>query len=179
MISNLLDDLHTRPLSNTIEAADIITTVYHDLRVPEYPDDFDHHRASADLESILSGRRVDAFPWERRGNAQIIPNAGYGCIMETQLPECIQRLRADSSTRRASVVFWDGKGSPSCTLAADFKVRAGVLNAVFFQRSTDESQLPYDLFNFTGITRRVWEGLDDVQLGTLVLVTCSLHRLVG
>lgn len=171
-------DSHYRTVSNTLERDQIFTAIYHDLKNPQYPEDFDYVRAEADLASILSGNLIDAYPLERVDGKAIIPNSGYGFVMKSQLPTAVKKLQSDPDTRQASVVFWDGQGSPSCTLGADFKVRQGVLNAVFWQRSSDESQLYFDLYNFTGITHWVYERLNNVELGQLVLITTSLHRYV-
>ena len=165
-----------RKVGNTRERDQMLNQIHVDMKQPWYPHDFDHSRASADLQSILDGGLVDAFAWLREKGRTQIPNAGYGWIMAEQLPAALHKLRTDPDTRQASVVFWNGQGTPSCTLCADFKIRDGQLNAVFFQRSSDESQMFYDIFNFVGITRWLWERLNDVELGKLILMSTSLHR---
>lgn len=165
-----------RTVSNTIEADRILVTVEHDLKNPIYTLDFDYQRAEADLQSILSGKMINAFRLRWEYDNIRIPSSRYGFIMEEQLPSVVEELKRDQNSNYGSVVFWDGKDTLPCALTADFKIRHGVLNAVFFQRSTYKKQLPYDLYNFTGITRWVCERLENIELGMLVLVTTSLFQ---
>lgn len=168
-------------VGNTTEPSDLVSTVTLDLAFPVYPADFDHQRAQADLESILSACGVDAYPSlaPGAGTRQVIANSGYGSIMATQLPRAVELLNADPNTRRAAVTFWNGDGKPPCTLSAVYKVRDGRLHAVFFQRSTDADNVAYDLYNFAGIARWVRDRLTfPCELGTLALVTASLHTYV-
>jgi hypothetical protein len=168
-----------RQVGDTLERDELYTVTHHDMRDPIYPENFDYLRAQADLQSILDGSLTDAFPWVRENGVTRIPNAGYGWILHEQLPAALHRLRHNIHSRQASVVFWNGQGSPSCTLTADFKVRHGVLNSLFIQRSSDETQTPYDLYNFTGITRWIYDRLyDEIELGTLTLITTSSHRYI-
>lgn len=157
-----------RNLSNTIEVNNPFTIFTVDL--DEDFSDIDTVRAFLDLSSILSFSGVDAFKLNRFQ----IPNAGYGLMIKEQLPALIDRLKQDSESRRGSLTFWDGQGSPPCTLSADFKIREGKISAVFFQRSTDVLQLRYDLYNFVGITKEIACKLDITE-GEVSLITTSLH----
>jgi len=111
----------------------------------------------------------------------------YGVPFVDQLAYVVNTLRNDIDTRQATMTFWrqcppKTKDVP-CTIAIDFKIRKGRLNAHVFMRSSDVwLGVPYDSFNFTMMACRVLElyndGLADddrVGLGTCFLTAASSH----
>lgn len=113
----------------------------------------------------------------------------YGPRVVEQLDYVYDRLLKDSDTRQAVLTMWKPCPPPSkdipCTVALDFKRRAGRLNCHAFMRSSDAwLGLPYDVFSFSMIAARIATRLNSVffparrelvTLGTLYLTASSSH----
>ena len=98
-----------------------------------------------------------------------------------QLRAVVDLLRADSSSRQATVTLFDPsldyretKDKP-CTNLLRYKVRDGKLHALTFMRSNDVLLgYPYDAFNFTALQAVLAQALG-VGLGTYTHVVDSFH----
>jgi thymidylate synthase len=111
----------------------------------------------------------------------------YGPRFVWQLDYVIEKLRKDRNTRQATIMLWTQMPPPSkdvpCTVAMDFKIREGRLNAHVFMRSSDIwLGLPYDAFSFSMMAMQVLEKVNEDQtpgvfvgLGTLYVTAASSH----
>lgn len=110
----------------------------------------------------------------------------YGVRFSEQFIPTVDRLLDDPNTRQATMTLWrpelrKSKDMP-CTVAMDFKIREGMLNAHVFMRSSDVwLGLPYDVFSFSMMACNILEayklrgGYADVNLGVLYLTAASSH----
>ena len=111
----------------------------------------------------------------------------YGPRIWSQLSRTVELLCRDPDTRQAAISIWTPNPEPSkdtpCTIAIDFKIRGGELNAHVFMRSSDVwLGLPYDLASFSLLTVFVTWMLNrkgsKVIPGTLYLTASSSHLYV-
>ena len=116
----------------------------------------------------------------------------YGPRILSQFIYVVEKITSDPDTRQATMTIWTPNPGPSkdipCTVAMDFKLRDGRLNAHVFMRSSDVwLGLPYDVFAFTSVACTIVAALnrrmsDDekaagarVLPGTLFLTAASSH----
>ncbi len=121
----------------------------------------------------------------------------YGPRWRDQLGGALSRLRGDPTTRQAVITTWrpeyneetgakDGDGGDPvrlymetrdvpCTVATQYRLRGGVLDASVFMRSSDAwLGLPYDVFNFASLQRAVAAELG-AEGGSLSVHIGSTH----
>lgn len=177
------------------------------LTVPERK--LSYRGMAAEAYWILSGsdRLADLTPWlppyaEFSDDGETLWGA-YGPRFVKQLDYVVETIRADRDTRRATMALWrpdiyyqTWRSTPRdvpCTVAVDFKVRDGAINAHVFMRSSDLwLGLPYDAFSFSMMACRVAEELNGrssirdrdgnevarfapIGLGTLWITAASSH----
>jgi thymidylate synthase len=112
----------------------------------------------------------------------------YGPRIVPQLPYVVDKILGDPDTRQATLTVWTPSPAPSrdipCTVAMDFKLRGGLLNAHVFMRSSDIwLGLPYDIFSFTMVACKVISKLNQrllpdvtpVRPGLLYVTAASSH----
>lgn len=105
----------------------------------------------------------------------------YGERLKFYIPELIDKLKEDSSTRQATLSIYNSedmmrktKDTP-CTLALDFKIRDNKLHLHIFMRSNDLVWgLTYDLVAFT-MMQEIVANTIGVDLGNYNHTTASLH----
>jgi thymidylate synthase len=159
------------------------------LTVPERK--LNYRFAAAEAEWILRGsNRVEELtPYNARmaefsDDGETLAGA-YGVRFVAQLGYVVEKLR-DRNTRQATMTTWVPSPAPSrdipCTVALDFKIREGRLNAHVFMRSSDIwLGLPYDAFVFTMMSCRILEclnvisGVETILPGTLYITAASSH----
>ena len=119
----------------------------------------------AEAEWILRGSNLvaDLTPYNARmasfsDDGETLAGA-YGLRFVAQLQHVVEKLREDPNTRQATMTTWVPNPYPSkdtpCTVALDFKIREGRLNAHVFMRSSDIwLGLPYDAFAFSMMSAR-------------------------
>lgn len=149
---------------------------------------------AAEAYWILSGdNRVETIaPYNKNiaafsDDGEVFAGA-YGPPIENQLDYVVKTLVNDPDTRQAILTIWRPNPGPSkdipCTVAADFKIRNGKLNAHVFMRSSDVwLGLPYDVFNFSMLAALVTAKVNEInhgcgeqlELGTLFLTAASSH----
>lgn len=149
---------------------------------------------AAEAYWILSGdNRVETIaPYNKNISAfsddgEVFAGA-YGPPIENQLDYVVRTLVNDPDTRQAILTIWRQNPGPSkdipCTVAADFKIRDGKLNAHVFMRSSDVwLGIPYDIFNFSMLAALVCGKVNEInhscgeqlELGTLFLTAASSH----
>jgi thymidylate synthase len=153
-----------------------------------------HRFMAAEALWIIEGRDdlASLLPYARRmaefSDDGVTLAGAYGPRIGRQLPYVVSRLASDPDTRQATLTVWTPSPSPSkdvpCTVAIDFKVRGGRLNAHVFMRSSDVwLGLPYDLSSFALLTAHVVglvRGVEsnatpDLAPGTVYLTAASSH----
>lgn len=113
-----------------------------------------------DVESIRPySKAIDAF-----SDDGVYFAGAYGPKIVDQLPYVVRKLHKDNDTRQAVMNIWrenmrDTMDLP-CTLSLQFLIREGHLHCIANMRSSDLwLGWPYDIFNFSMVTRRVMELL--------------------
>ncbi len=104
----------------------------------------------------------------------------YGPRTVTQLPEVVEQLRRDPTTRQAVVSIWSTwdlmhVGDKPCTLSLQFLVRDGFLDMIVTMRSQDVwLGAAYDMFMFTQLRDTIARCLG-YRRGRYVHQVGSLH----
>jgi thymidylate synthase len=110
-------------------------------------------------------------------------HAPYGPRVATQIPEAIEWLRRDPSTRKAHVAFWDPQQDlwchdtrdHPCTTHAQFMIRDGALNMHVGMRANDAWRgFPYDVFQFCQLQLAIAASLG-LEPGTYYHHATSFH----
>src|SRR3972149_3947084 len=105
--------------------------------------------------------RVDPALFDRKSS--------YGPRVTDQVPGIVKALAVDPFTRHAVLLVENdvtevGTHALPCTVAVQFLLRRGALNAVVFMRSSDAAWgLPYDLFQFSLLTACVAASVGSVR----------------
>jgi thymidylate synthase len=126
---------------------------------------------------ILTGRRDLAFLTQYNKKMAEFSDDGmtlygaYGPRYVGQREYVVGKLLQDRDTRQATLTLWRVNPMPSkdipCTVAMDFKIRNGVLNAHVFMRSSDVwLGLPYDFFTFSMIALDILHAYNSRPNGT-------------
>lgn len=110
-------------------------------------------------------------------------HGAYGPRVRPQLPAVVSRLREDPDTRQAIIVLWDplhdlfvpdSRDYP-CTIALQYFVRGGALEAHTIMRSNDVWWgLAYDVFQFTQLQFTIANVLH-LDIGAYYHHVHSLH----
>lgn len=112
-----------------------------------------------------------------------IYHGAYGPRIRAQLPRVVDRLSADIDSRQAVLTIWDpaqdcytdGLRDYPCTIALQYMVRDGKLDAHTFMRSNDVWWgLAYDAFQFTQLQFTVAHALG-LPIGRYYHHANSLH----
>ena len=146
------------------------------------------------VESLLLFDKTDELKYFSKHN-QNISNfsddgehlyGAYGKRLNGNIVEAIEKLKEDNSTRQAVLPILtpmdmqhNTKDTP-CTLAIQFLIRDGYLNAITTMRSNDIIWgLPYDLFMFTIMQEVVYnelkKSIPNLKLGWYLHRPGSLH----
>lgn len=139
---------------------------------------------------ILEGsdRLADLAPYNpnmaRFSDDGVTLAGAYGPRIVPQIPYVVRKIVDDPATRQATLTIWTPNPASSkdvpCTVAMDFKLRAGRLDAHVFMRSSDVwLGLPYDAFSFSCVAFAVVGLLRgngvDAEPGTLYVTAASSH----
>lgn len=107
----------------------------------------------------------------------------YGPRIRTQLPQLINVLKKDESSRQALLQIWrpqddlwaDGAKDIPCTTSLQFLIRNSKLNLHTYMRSNDVWWgLSYDAFQFTQLQQTVANVLS-IEVGEYVHTAGSMH----
>lgn len=129
--------------------------------------------AAAEAAQVIGGVSYPQLMLDIAGNFGMFRDGGvfhgaYGPRLRGQLPFIVKRLSADSDTRQAVVTIWDPAADAfteelrdyPCTVALQWMVRDGRLDAHTFMRSNDVWWgLAYDAFMFTRLQLTIAEAL--------------------
>ena len=177
---------NTRELQDVSFLVDNIDSVFSTVRNPSKT------YALAELCWYLTGNRDKAFIsqfgsiWERLTDDGATNNSAYGYILQkqegfNQIEKIIELLKKDPNSRRA--VLNINKANPyviethdePCTIALQFLLRDGVLDASGMMRSNDiYFGLPYDIIYFTILQKIIADALG-VGYGAYHHHAVSLH----
>ena len=124
--------------------------------------------------------------WSKISDDGITSNSAYGYIMQhkfnfNQIEKIIELLRHDENSRRAVIninvpneYVIETLDEP-CTIAIQFLIREGKLNATVMMRSNDLwFGLPYDIPFFTELQKYIANELG-VEYGTYTHIVTSMH----
>lgn len=146
----------------------------------------------AEMVWYLSGSRsmewISKFGsiWTKLTDDGITNNSAYGYAIYfengySQLEQIIEILKADPNSRRAVININTPHpnklttNDERCTIALQYLVRDGKLNATTYMRSNDINfGVPYDVFYFTMLQRFVAKSLG-LEVGTYTHTATSLH----
>jgi thymidylate synthase len=108
----------------------------------------------------------------------------YGPLFVQQLTHVTRKLIDDADTRQAVITLWRPSPPPTrdvpCTVALQFVLRSGALDAHVFMRSSDAwLGVPYDWFNFTMMALRVAHTVNYYHGQTLVHDLGRLYFTAG
>lgn len=124
--------------------------------------------------------------WTKISDDGITSNSAYGYIMQhkfnfNQITKMIELLRDDKNSRRAVIninvpnEFVIETADEPCTIAIQFLIREGKLNATVIMRSNDLwFGLPYDIPFFTELQKYIANELG-VEYGTYTHFVTSMH----
>lgn len=108
-------------------------------------------------------------------------HGGYGRRLGPQIARCAERLMQDRDTRQAVMTIWDpfydaeDTRDLPCTIAMNFRIRAGKLNMGVVMRSNDVwLGTPYDVFMFTQL-QLTMANIVGVDVGRYTHHAWSLH----
>lgn len=179
----------------TLEILHVTTRVALNRPVVLVPDrrlNYSFMAAEALWVAAGSDRLADLLPWNQRmaefsDDGETLAGA-YGPKVVAQFDYVATTLLRDPTSRQAVLSLWERNPSPSkdipCTLALQFMIRDGRLDAHVFMRSSDVwLGLPYDLFTFAMVAVKLACRLnmtgqfnnDVVRLGDLYLTAASSH----
>jgi len=126
---------------------------------------------------LLSGSNPGfEYTYGERLRAWAIP----GTPALDQIQQAIARLRASSSTRRATAVTWivpvdSNKEEVPCMIVDDFKLRDGRLNLSIFFRSHDfAGAYPANLYGLARLLQYVADGVG-AEPGSISTTSASAH----
>lgn len=124
--------------------------------------------------------------WSKLSDDGITNNSAYGYILRykhgfNQIDKMIELLKKDPNSRRAVININVPNDEviethdEMCTIALQFLLRDGKLNATGIMRSNDLwTGTPYDIFYFTELQKYIANELD-VEYGTYTHFVSSLH----
>ena len=124
--------------------------------------------------------------WERLSDDGVTNNSAYGYILKykhgfNQIDKMIELLKEDPNSRRAVININVPNenvietNDEMCTIALQFLLRDGELNATGIMRSNDLwTGTPYDIFYFTEIQKYIARSLG-VGYGTYTHFVTSMH----
>lgn len=97
---------------------------------------------------------------------------------ESDLQECIGKLKDDMTSRQAVLQFDTGGNFPNCTVAIHFQVRSGMLSTSVFQRSMDvKEKFGQDYTIFRLMSHEVQDALNVNWRGTTIYITNAHYYL--
>jgi len=141
--------------------------------------------AAADALQVLGGFADHA--WAAQYNPRIAhygEHGAYGPRLAPQMPGVLERLRLDSSSRRAVALLWDRDRDLDyredatdypCTTEVQFLIRGGLVDLHVTMRSNDLWWgTPFDVFTFSQLQLTVATLLGR-EVGTYYHRTTSLH----
>lgn len=124
--------------------------------------------------------------WQILSDDGIVNNSAYGYILKykhgfDQIEKMVELLKFDKNSRRAVININVPNENvietkdEMCTIALQFLLRDGKLNATGIMRSNDMSTgTPYDIYYFTEIQKYIANALD-VDYGTYTHFVTSMH----
>ena len=153
----------------------VVEDPYRDMIPPGYS--WNEERLEEYARQLLSGDNPGfEYTYGERLRAWALP----GCASLDQIEQAIARLRASSSTRRATAVTWiapldSNREEVPCMIVDDFKLRDGQLHLSIFFRSHDfAGAYPANLY---GLARLLQYVADEVgaEPGSISTTSASAH----
>jgi len=153
----------------------VVEDPYRDMIPPGYS--WNEERLEEYARQLLSGDNPGfEYTYGERLRAWALP----GGVPLDQIEQAIARLRASSSTRRATAVTWiapvdSSKEEVPCMIVDDFKLREGRLHLSIFFRSHDfAGAYPANLY---GLARLLQYVADEVgaEPGSISTTSASAH----
>jgi len=153
----------------------VVEDPYGDMIPPGYS--WNEERLEEYARQLLSGDNPGfEYTYGERLRAWALP----GCASLDQIEQAIARLRASSSTRRATAVTWiapldSAREEVPCMIVDDFKLRDGRLNLSIFFRSHDfAGAYPANLYGLARLLQYV-AGEVGAEPGSISTTSASAH----
>ena len=153
----------------------VVEDPYRDMIPPGYS--WNEERLEEYARQLLSGDNPGfEYTYGERLRAWALP----GGIPLDQIEQAIARLRASSSTRRATAVTWiapldSAREEVPCMIVDDFKLRDGRLNLSIFFRSHDfAGAYPANLYGLARLLQYV-AGEVGAEPGSISTTSASAH----
>jgi len=153
----------------------VVEDPYRDMIPPGYS--WNEERLEEYARQLLSGDNPGfEYTYGERLRAWALP----GCASLDQIEQAIARLRASSSTRRATAVTWiapldSNREEVPCMIVDDFKLRDGQLHLSIFFRSHDfAGAYPANLYGLARLLQYV-AGEVGAEPGSISTTSASAH----
>ena len=153
----------------------VVEDPYRDMIPPGYS--WNEERLEEYARQLLSGDNPGfEYTYGERLRAWALP----GCASLDQIEQAIARLRASSSTRRATAVTWiapldSNREEVPCMIVDDFKLRDGRLHLSIFFRSHDfAGAYPANLYGLARLLQYV-AGEVGAEPGSISTTSSSAH----
>ena len=153
----------------------VVEDPYRDMIPPGYS--WNEERLEEYARQLLSGDNPGfEYTYGERLRAWALP----GCASLDQIEQAIARLRASSSTRRATAVTWiapldSNREEVPCMIVDDFKLRDGQLHLSIFFRSHDfAGAYPANLYGLARLLQYV-AGEVGAEPGSISTTSSSAH----